>query len=70
MPQGSILGPTLSLLYINDAECCISPATRLAVYADDTSLYSMIQAITDINTSTESLNSPFKPSRSGGKDGG
>ena len=38
VPQGSILGPILFYLCNNAAECCISPNTRLAVHADDTTL--------------------------------
>ena len=38
VPQGSILGPILFYLYIDAAECCISPNTRLVVNADDTTL--------------------------------
>ena len=38
VPQGSILGPTLSLLYIND----------LPIYADDTTLYSKCNQASDL----------------------
>jgi len=39
VPQGSLLGPTLFLLYVNDCEDCIQSETGLGVYADDTTLH-------------------------------
>ena len=42
VPPGSILGPTLFLLYVNDAADVLPDGVSPATYADDTTLYSTI----------------------------
>ena len=46
IPQGSELGPTLFVLYINDMPECVHASTYL--FADDTKIYKQIRNISDI----------------------
>ena len=50
VPQGSILGPSLFVLFINDISSGLSPGTNIMLYADDTNIWREMNCEEDYDT--------------------
>ena len=59
VPQGTVLGPILFLVYINDLEQCIKNCT-VSSFADDTRIKKQITKTSDVDTLQAGVNSSAK----------
>ena len=60
VPQGSILGPLLFIVYANDMPVCLSGESKLALFADDSKLFRPMTCTNSSATLQSDLNSLYQ----------
>ena len=55
IPQGSVLGPVLFIIYINDLVECCGHNSRILLYADDSKIYSYVKSREDCKNLQEDI---------------
>ena len=58
VPQGSLLGLILFVMFINDLPVTLPDETLAALYADDTKLYKSITSVGDCENLQQALTDP------------
>src|SRR5215469_18423452 len=57
VPQGSVIGPFLFLIYVNDLSDCLPSSTNTKIFADDAKLFTEVKSDTDIESFPEAIDS-------------